>query len=83
VLSVAPKVDSKTKGLNGFKPAATESSVAQGLMSYTPSIAVATGISALRTCKAAGLTGSDLARCVERATALDNVVAGPLPAGTR
>jgi hypothetical protein len=52
-------------------------------MSYTPSIAVATGISALRTCKAAGLTGSDLARCVERATALDNVVAGPLPAGTR
>jgi hypothetical protein len=82
VQSSAPKLDSKAKAVNGFKPAATESSVAQGLMSYSPSVAVATAVSALRTCKEAGFKGADLERCVERATALDNVVAGPMPHGT-
>ena len=61
-----------------FRVQGIENAVPQSQMSYTPGMAVSSGIVALRTCKSAGLTGDALAACVEKASAPENVIAGPL-----
>jgi hypothetical protein len=69
----------KRGGLKGFRPSTIESSIAQSMMSYSPSVALSTAVSAMRTCKEAGLKGDALAHCVDEASAPDVVVTGAVP----
>jgi hypothetical protein len=77
MLNVVDRVD---HGAKGSRPSAIETAVDQSQMRYTPSIAVASAVVAVRACKEEKLTGGAFETCIERATAPGVVIVGALGA---
>jgi hypothetical protein len=74
-----PRKAEMTSNENGararaFRPEAVEPALR--LLTYSPGVGMFTAVSAMRTCKAAGLAGTELAECIDAASAPENVTIG-------
>ena len=59
-----------------YRPSATELATPQSLISYSPAVGVSSAVTAIRSCRAAGLKDEAFATCVERASSPATVIVG-------
>lgn len=73
--SVAARAGAKSASLS---IRAVETAVEQAQMVYSPTMAVSSGLTALKTCRSAFKSETEVQRCVEKASAPEAIVAGDL-----